>query len=435
MMDEKKFSEIIQELAKDLVPKRINLWPNIQQELEDKNFLKLEANMKIKQPRIAIGIMASIVLLVVVLTLSPIGKTFAQVIQDFFKVKEIEEVATFPVEKYRTPTIAPTFIPTLNTVESTASPIMLADPTEDPALAPCYDDLYGASCKIAQAEKIAGFDAKQFPRDPEGLALKRVETFTNQIILEYHYINWGNYLFLKQGIADEFPDYGGVPADAIEEVMVGIFPGQFVAGMYVNVGDPPIVQWLDTDRYRLRWMEGSQWFEIDSVTGGPPEIGTYSDKNFLIGIALSLVLETEQQNPRAEYLTTIQDAALFAGFIPQEPGKLPADFQFDHGEYDVEQETLRLIYTPKGEKSLYGTVIVMQNTHETLANLFHDELEWDEVYINGYPGGYFSRDPFFHLVYWSTDDIHFLLEIWTHEWGYGATLTKDQVLEIANSIR
>ena len=437
-MEEKLLSETIQKLAEDLVPGEINLWPKVQKQIDDQIVQKNVFSHKTKQLRLAIGFGVALVLVILIFTLTPVRETFAQVMQNFFKIKEIEQVATYPAEEFKTPTNAPTFAATISTIEPTSALVLLPDPTQDPTLSSCYEDLNGSACKIAQAEKRAGFDAKQFPSDPEGLRLAHVESNTNQIIMEYHYINHGNFLFLKQGIAEEFPDFGGVPEDAIEDVLIGYFPGEFAAGMYVNVGDPPIVQWLETDRYRLRWMEGNHWFEIDSITGMPPDPGTYGDRDRLIGMAMSLVFQAEQQDLRPEFITNIQDAALLAGFIPQEPQVLPQGFQFDHGEYDEELNTLSLIYTHGGENLLYGAVTLMQTTHETMAlnpTLFQYDLEWEEVSINGFSGRYYSTDDFHHLANWTTNEATFLLEIWINKWDYGATMTKYQVLDIANSVR
>jgi len=437
-MEEKLLSETIQKLAEDLLTGEINLWPEVQKQIDDQMVLKKGFSHKTKQLRLAIGFSVALMLVILIFTFTPVRETFAQVIQNFFNIKEIEQVATYPAEKFKTPTIAPTFAATISAIEPTAASVVLPDPTQDPALASCYEDLIGSACKIAQAEKRAGFDAKQFPNDPEGLRLASVESHTNQIIMEYQYINHGNYLFLKQGIAEEFPGLGGVPKDAIEDVLIGNYPGGFAAGMYVNVGDPPIVQWLETDRYRLRWMEGNHWFEIDSITGMPPEPGTYGDKDYLIGMAMSLVFQTEQQDLRPEFITNIQDAALIAGFIPHEPRVLPEGFQFDHAEYDEELNTLSLKYTAGGENWQYGAVTLMQTKLETMAlnpARFQYDLEWEEVSINGYSGRYYSMDDFHHLANWTTNEATYFLEIWLNRWNYGATLTKYQVLEIANSVR
>lgn len=432
-MNEEQTRKVMNRLADDLVPDDIDLWPAISKQMEAQPNQKRKSSGRTRQLNLAVGISLILVLTLIISTFTPAGQAFARVLQSFFRVVEVEKMPTYPPGIYQTSTPIPTLAAVLGTLKPTATSELLPASTQDPALTPCYDDLNGSACKIAWGEKIARFDAKQFPSDPEGLVLKRVEASTDQILMHYDQINGGLWLDLKQGIADEFPSIGGAPADAIKEVMVGEYPGQFVIGMFANQGEPPTVIWMEWGRYRLRWMEGDRWFEIDVVNG----YGNYSERDYLIQLAESLVYEPQSPEIRTDYLTDTADTARLAGFIPLEPSILPEGLFFDHGEFNEVTGTLQLEYSP-GEDGLSEVVIYQTPLDKISLSPELDKVTnvvGEEVEINGFTGNYYAISEYNTIVIWHTDELRIHLQVFINEWLDPRIFSKEQILEIANSVQ
>lgn len=434
----KQLKQIMEQLGKEAFPDDLDHWTQIQKRLNRE--IALVTQRRPQRYRLVAGIGAALVLVGLIIALTPAGQALAQALRDFFKIVSVEEIPLPPEEQRATPTYAPTFsavIAPAASPEPMETPIPMPTGTNDPALAPCYTDINSYACKIAHAEKRAGFDAKEFPAEPKGFAFSGVYASPGEISMGYDWISGGAYLNLNQGIRDEFPDFmGAVQEDAIEEVVVGENRGQYVVGMYVYKGDPLEVAWVESARFRLRWMEGDHWYEIDVAGDIGPDF-PYNDRDYLIEMAENLVSQPEpQQGPRADNLTNMEDAAHLARFTPLEPGILPEGFYFDHGEYDVETFTLQLEYTP-GEQGI--AIVSVWETPADKAHLSPElgeiPFEGEEVEINGYTGMYYSRDPYSHIVIWRTDELRILVNVYSSEMWYGGSFTKEQILEIARSVQ
>ncbi len=431
-MKPKQIKQILEHIGEEAFPAGNDPWPAIRQQVEAQLPTR-ETAQHTQRLRLAAGVGAALVLAVLVMAFTPAGQAFAQALQGFFKIIEVEQISTYPPEAIKSSTPVPTFVAAvLGTPEPTATPEPLPTGTNDPALAPCYEDLTSSACKIAQAEKFNRVDLKQFPTDPEGLALKRIESYPGQIIMHYEQINGGLWLDLKQGVADEFPSIGGAPAHAIQDVMIGEYPGQFVIGMFAYQGSESI--WIDGTRYRLRWMEGEHWFEIDVVNGFE---GNYGDLETFIQLAESLVYDPEPEGLRADFLTNMEDAAQLAEFTPLEPRLLPEEIFFDHGEYDESRATLLLQYTP-GEQGL--SFVALYETPLDKVSLSPDldqvnNYAGEEVEVNGYSGMYYEINQYNKIVIWHTDELRIRLQVFINDAWDSRIFTLEQILEIANSVK
>jgi hypothetical protein len=255
--------------------------------------------------------------------------------------------------------------------------------------------------------------------------------------MEYDVIGGGGYLFFNQGIGNEFPTFTGeVPESAVQEVQIVQNRGEYVVGDYVVVGHDKVFTWLPCCRFRLRWMEGNHWFELDKEASQLTV--DYMTENVMIQMATELV---DRPNPvqesRADYLTSLGEASQLAEFDILSPAVLPEGFQFDYGKYDKNLSQLQLVYSPAGTQGIADITII--ETPINKVNLAPGDnggsIKGEEVDINGYNGTYFSDSPYNHVLTWQVGYLKITLSVYSSELWYGATFTKDQILEIARSMK
>lgn len=299
------------------------------------------------------------------LVFTPQGRALAQQVLGYFTPAQAQ---SFPVTPYA-PTSEAAY--RLELVAALPAPT----PTPLPPLGIDCDDLSVFNtypCQIARSETKVGFDAKELPVTPKGLAFK--EAIANPVLqrLEINYIvpQGGGYLTLAQGLG-EFPpagDWSAVPLEAIEEVLVNGQPAEYVEGYFAADAGANTVYWHDDMGVaRLRWKEGERWFSLEKY--GDPYPIEYLDKNGLIALAESLEY-SPLPAPAVldpEYLTSIQDAEILAGFDIQEPALLPAGFAFQYAKFDAASDSILLFYQD-GRQS--GNLIIWQTPLET-AQTYH----------------------------------------------------------------
>jgi len=215
------------------------------------------------------------------------------------------------------PTFPPTFAAQLapvdeNEATQTVQPLPTGTPEHN--LSVCETDPYGYVCKVAWAEKQAGFDASEFPTDPKGFAFRSVnKTEPGEISIEYGVIGGGGYLYLSQGVGSKFPVFTGeAPEDAIEPVMVGENYGEYVYGHWAIGGIYKEYTWLECCMARLRWVDGNRWFEIYKQAAMPQT--DYMTREVMIDMALNLVDQPDPKgNLRLEYLS-LEEASQLVDF-------------------------------------------------------------------------------------------------------------------------
>ncbi|MHB1118896.1 MAG: hypothetical protein ACYC11_02420 [Bellilinea sp.] len=406
----------------------------------------MRSNRTVLRLRFGLGLAAVLLLFGLIFGQMPEGQALAESIRHFFKIATVTEIPVTDPNLLNTPTLAPTFAVTL-------APAVNAAPTNTPLPTPegftfedtqaCQTDPYGYYCKIAWAEKKTGFDIKEFPADPLEMRFEELYVEESKVVwINYARVGGGAYLHLVQGPDTGFNKFGvGVPEDTVQQVVVGEYPGEYVAGTFgVGMGETSY-SWKPGGKYSLRWSDGSRWFEIISF-GCVGRNEQFCAAEGLVELALSLVDEPiPSEDPRADNLTSVEEAEAISGFPLQEPQILPEGFSFHHGTYDVQLAEIRLNYGANGYDLGAVSIILRQipndqfwlNSGETW-----DEFPGERVDINGQPGIYdtqISNNTYSYHVIWQSDKLIIQLWIDTSELWYGATFTREQVLEIARSVK
>lgn len=464
-MEEKILKKTLEQLGQQAFPDDTDPWTPIQNRL-----VKDPAVMRLKQAptypvqhrllrlRLLLVSVVALTLLAAILLLTPGGEALAETLRHFFRPVSVEEFPTPPSEALATPTFAPTFAVTLVSVQE-ATPV--STPTPDPrssaqgstsfvtaspvptgfspsGLSDCNTDLYGYTCRIAQAEKAAGFDAKEFPVDPPGFHFKTAHgRVPNAIWMEYIAIGGGGYLYLSQGLGSDFLYSGAAEESAIETVQVGDHIGEYLFGDYAYGGVyGNRITWVNCCRARLRWTDGERWYEIDKQAALPQT--DYMTKDVMIQMATQLVDQPESvQVPRPDYLKSLEEASQVAEFPFLAPSLLPERFVFDYATYNITLSQLRLFYTPPGAQGT-ATVFIIETPLEYVSLAPGDNgemVEGEAVEINGNPGIYFSADPYAHILTWESGELKITMWVYSSEEWYGGSFSKDQVLEIARSMK
>jgi len=440
-MNEKNIKNVLHTLGAQAFPNVIDPWKHIQAQI-DRGTIP-SSGKKIRERKTSIRwLVAAATIIMVILAVwvisEPENNVLAQAWRNLFNTIEEEELPLPSSEQLATPTFAPAFAVTFTSSAATPVPI-LTDPKPSNNKA-CDQDPYGYSCKVAQAEKRAGFDAREFPQDPDAFVFRNVVRAEPGIIMmEYDLIGGGGYLYFSQGTGNEFPSYSfGVPENAIEPVLVGMYPGEYVVGEYVVGGIYDTYTWLPAVRQRLRWLEDGKWYEIDDQSATPAT--EYITKEYMIQMALNLVYEPNADRTiREDYLTSLEQTAQLTEFNFLAPTILPRDFKFSYADYSTDESRLVLHYYPSGaeDKGIAEIKVV-----ETLLDKVHLSPIWngediigETVDIQGITGIYFSDSPYNHIVTWATDTLKITLWVYSSDIWYGAAYTKEQVLEIAGSFK
>jgi hypothetical protein len=442
-MNDKHLKQVFEQIGKQAFPDNPEPWTAVHAQLTKKNSLVNNNRIISKQlikPKtfgFVLGIGLILTILITALFITPDKQVLADMMMHLFKTAVATQFPTLTNEELATPTFAPTEIVTLVPVSvmaemDTPKPIPTNDYSEE--IKACGIDPTSYTCKIARAEKRAGFTPKQFPADPKGFIFYDVNTKPDEIYIWYLIIGGGGELYLDQGIGDTFPSFkSGVPDDAIEEVMVGKYPGEFVAGDWVEEAATKKVVWNGCCRSRLRWMGENRWFELEVAATMSP----YSNRDAIIELANQLVDHpTPSTGPRPDYLINLNEAAQIAEFHILSPSILPEGYKFDHASYDKDLSHLRLNFMPPNGMGMTDVMIDETPIDKVYldSGMNGEEIKGENVDINGNIGIYFSDSRYNHAVTWKSGSIKITLSVYSSE-GFNSGFTKDQVLEIARSIK
>ncbi len=342
---------------------------------------------------------------------------------------------TLQVEETSVPTQLPTMI---LTAVPTATLEPTLKPTSSSPMAPCFVDQDSYGCLVARAENIVGFDAKEFPATPKGFYWVYANNRAGDIFISYDAISGVGELNLTQGIVDATPILEALPEDAIQEVMVGEYPGQYIAGFYGVVVDdsPDDDTWIDGwGKYRLRWTEDDHWYEIELIYPAAFQY-TDNDQEYLINLALELVNKPDlEEGLRAEYLPTMKEVSQMAAFDLYAPKTLPEDFQFSHGSYDETLSQMTLEYRYLDNEI---GVIKIEEIPLDKADLNPLPLELvaygEDVEVGDYLGWYYSPDEFSYFLTWETEELRILIRVQLSELWHEGGFIKGELLEIAQSL-
>ncbi len=451
----------------------IDLWMKMRGHLETSESIQQrgDASMKITFRRITLILLAVIAGLAILFA-TPQGQAFAQTLFRFFSPTESKLYPTpeKSVNSY-TPTPVPTFTlglkvfaPPNNKTAENAIPIPTSRTAND-LLKNCRDASAQSSyaCQIALAESKAGFDALELPAAPNAMAFTDAQgdTIPQTITINYTAVQDGTYLILTQGLGTKpINQSDQVPANAIEEVKVGGYDGEFVQGQYVysDASGTSIVWDEDPGELRLVWAEGNRWFSLTKL--GNIEVMGYMDKKFLLELGANLV-----DNPGLHLNTTVDDsyqmslpeAQAVAGFPLLLPGVLPEGFEFSYAYYDTATRTATLFYHPKGQPAGVGQLVILetalgQNNPEVFSCKQCPAGTFEKIKVNGATAYYsdgsldigsstnplltpiWHADPSDLHLTWSTPSLFIVLNYSPTQW-YGGQLEKETLVKIAESMK
>lgn len=387
-----------------------------------------------------LGLAAALLLLGLIFGQMPEGQALAESIKHFFKITTQTEIPLTNPSDFAIPTYAPTFSVTL-------APAVIAVPTKTPLPTPegftlddtqaCQTDPHGYRCKIAWAEKKVGFEIKEFPADPQDMRFEELHVEESKFVyISYVRVSGGSLLYLIQGPDLGYTKYGvGVPAEHVQQVMVGEYPGEYVAGGFGIGPGETSYSWKSGGKYSLRWSDGEREFEITSYGCSGGRDCTAEE---LTELALSLVDEPVPSGAlRADHLKSIEEAEQISGLTLLEPKMLPEGFSFHHGTYDAELGEVKLYYSASGYELGAVSIILRQipadqfwkNSGETW-----EEFSGKAVDVNGQPGDYQSSGENSYSLLWQNRNMVIVLDVVSTEW-YGGTFTEEQILEIARSVK
>jgi len=478
-MDNKDLKSILQNALEDQMPvSQINLLPAVQTHLVARNkpLLQQGENMNKMRNRKLIFFAITIIALLAVTLITPQGRAFAQTLFRFFSPAKSE---SFPLSDEQLnqfddsiPTPAPTFALSLETVsspqnsepiEATAVPLPTSSTVVD-ILKNCTDSsvMLSYNCQIAVAESQAGFDAYEFPTIPSGLSFLNAQsnTILQTISIHYGVVEGGGYLSLYQGIGGmpaSSSVWGDVMANAIEQIRVGDYYGEFAQGQFVVYPGATSATWdANMSVLRLRWSDGNRWYSLEKQGNTAPI--EYLDKDALITLAASLVYAPASDAITSidnAYQMSIAEAEAAAGFDLLEPTIVPEGFEFAYARYDETNQTVYLFYSPKGQDKGIGGLLVIE-TPRSAANELAKCADCppgmeEQVQVNGTSAYYLHGslytgssdqplatpvwrpdDPNYSLT-WATSDLIITINFGSSEW-YGGQITKDDLIKIAESM-
>ncbi|MFT3892064.1 MAG: DUF4367 domain-containing protein [Anaerolineales bacterium] len=397
----------------------------------------------VRRNRVLTVVVTAIVLFATIMGVTPQGRAFAQTIFQFFT---ITNQSSIPISEDE---IATFYAP------QPPHPLALVDVT--PSLDPCSNveptALY--ECKIQNLETQLNFDLKEFSDMPSGWIFESakfyspVSRFTNDSILAISYRNASGEIYFTQGIG-EFPpdsDWESVPASALEAVKIGSYSGEYVSGYWgLQNGDNKLT-WDEFGIQRIRWMEGDRRFEIQEMAG--PGTTGYLDKEALIALASEIVY---QPNPSEQthsvdtnYIPNVAVAEKICQCSILEPTKLPQYMRLENAEYDAQRKSITLNYG-------YRALRIVQAPKETALFTNLDSYKDVETVQVGDVTGQYGISPLqktiwdsstppaypvsntYSVLLWEKDGMIYQI-YFDQSYSSGGQLTKEQIIEIAESLR
>lgn len=405
------------------------------------------ARLATRRLRFGLGLTAAAVLLMLFMLEAPQGRALAEAIGHLFQIAPETEIPIDNPEIYFTPNPEPTLPLTLapaGSVLPTQTPTPAQPAWPDQRSTTCEGDPCDYAAAVQKAEEQVDYDLRAFATEPTGMRFEGVYVDKENYVL-IHYAQDGGIteLDLTQGLGQKFPeDTASVPAEAIQAVMVGNYPGEYVHGSFAYDGSTDTYAWYsDMPVFTLRWTDAERWYEIRLRGGGAQELQGVES---LVQLALTLPGQpVETSALRADYLKSVAEAEQISGFDLLEPGVLPEGFAFRHGTWNEAESLVSLFYAPPDEDIRYTSIVIRVKP----AELFWKEpielgrmidprdmlMASEEVDINGQEGKYFSWSVNSHALVWQQGDlVYSMLVLVSNEYG---GLTTDQVLEVARSMQ
>lgn len=383
----------------------------------------------------------TLIVLIAFIGLTPQGRAFAQTIFKFFTPTD---KVSLPLSKEEVDSIytpAPSFGLTL--VEVTPALTLPGDCSKPEAIG-TYP------CEVQRIEKQLGIDLKEFPSTPQNHTFTKIWFYEppskNTTVIVIWYQSENMLISLTQGLGD-FPadsDWEKVPASVIKSVKIGKYDGEYVNGSFGVLNGESRLTWAATGQ-RIRWKEKDRWFEIrDEDSPGMPG---YLDKQGLVALASSMVYQPAvEKNPEIspDFIPNIALAEKICNYNVLEPSKLPQYMERDYIRYDSQSKSITLSY---GWNALHIVQTPVESAPFTNLNSYKDV---ETVHIGDAVGQYgispaektirdSSTSPSFlvnnsySVLLWQKDGMVYQI-YFDQNFSAGAQLTKEQMLEIAESL-
>ena len=285
-MNEKRTTDLLNQLAEDAVPAETNLWPALRATLahkqppvatvssgELKGHLTMTPSINSAARLRWVGVTTFVILaLAAALVLLPQGRALAQSLWLFFNPAPAESFTVDPELTAGDPAVE------------------AGEPSNAPtAVAPSFAaDVCGAdlTCQLNAAAEAAGLSVQQLPADVANLTWTYVQAFPDQgtVILGYMATGGGG-LVLSQS-RNDLPSavWEEVPADKAVAVTVNGAPAEYVEGTFVLYPGAEEAVWSeDGPVQRLRWEADGVLYELQKM-GDPPALADM-DQAALIALA------------------------------------------------------------------------------------------------------------------------------------------------------
>jgi len=262
-MDNKDLKSILQDALEEQIPaSQVNLLLNVQARLvaRKQSLTQQGENMnKIRNRKLVFSAIAIVALLAVTL-ITPQGRALAQSVLYFFRRSE-SYVIPLPPDQIVAPEDA-------QSIPTAAAPAPFVS--------------------VAEAEQIAGFDAKELSSVPNGFDFTGAMADKGSISIQYDVRGGGGALIINEstnGFMES--EWDQAPAEFISQVQVGNLEAEIVQGTYVVYAGETSAKWNpNAPTLRLRWIENGVWFEMAKL-GGVESIA-YLDQAGLIALAESM---------------------------------------------------------------------------------------------------------------------------------------------------
>jgi len=388
--------------------------------------------------RVRLTLAATVLLLLTVFLLSPQGRAWAQEIFQFFNRINTTSIQLSENDLKRMEVLDEPFdLPLVPVYIPNVSPEMAALPGCETA-----QKSQSYRCQVAYAESQLGFDLKELPEKPQDWEFEFLsfDASAKNTTIGYSFdIRYNSYgtLYLFQGLGD-FPEFhknslwAAVPADKVEIVQVGNYPGEYVQGSFMVPTGSKNMVWSNSDEHqRLAWSDGTRWYLIEVWRNLNLPIALRRDG--LIKLATSLVdspLEKIEPLDPA-FLFSISDAEEVSGFDLKAPTVLPIDVNFVSARYYAYNQEVRLFYGINNELVIYewkGKSL----DFERLSKTSHPAYEIVEVNDKkAFYGSVEGSDPHL-LLWWEEDGLYYQMYYYRY---FGEMISKESMIAIAESMK
>jgi hypothetical protein len=265
-MNNKEVQSILKLTLEEEIPSsQVNLWPAVKADLVAGKHPHYQQGDTMNTlhprriPRFALAL-SLVLALLVVMFVTPQGRSFAQSVLDLFTRADgtsvpLEDSQIVPFESDEiSPTVAP------------PAPLI----------------------SVAEAEAQVGFEVAEIPYVPEGFDYLGVRLYGKNVTIDYMTEGYGHLIIMQSQEGFYQSEWDNVPAEAVVPVKIGELDGEFTQGIFVVYPGEDAATWApDASIMRLRWINNGVWFEI-AVHGDA--VG-YFDQAELIKLAESLAIQ------------------------------------------------------------------------------------------------------------------------------------------------